>query len=369
MKRLLALAGPRNLRIALIVAPWTAAALYLWTFAADRYVSQSVIAVRENGEGPIVGMDALSSIFGGSASASREDELMLEAHILSSDMLAQLDERLNLRTHFSAPRLDWVFRLSAGASQEAFLRYYRQRVEVYVDERSGLLNVHTQGFTPETAAAINREIIAISERFINESSHRLAREQMEFAEAELEKARAAVNDARNALVAFQREHGVLDPVAQAVANTGLTAELQATLARQEAELKALLGFLNEDAHQVLAVKAQIEGTRAQLEAESRRAMSSANGASLNVLAGEYQELLATLEFAQDAYKLALTGVENARIESTRKLKSLVLVESPTEPESAQYPRRWYTLFALLIGLSLLYGIARLVVATIEDHQE
>jgi capsular polysaccharide transport system permease protein len=45
------------------------------------------------------------------------------------------------------------------------------------------------------------------------------------------------------------------------------------------------------------------------------------------------------------------------------------VESPALPESAEYPRRIYTLFALLMGLTLVYGIGRLIVTTIEDHQE
>lgn len=112
-----------------------------------------------------------------------------------------------------------------------------------------------------------------------------------------------------------------------------------------------------------------EARAALLEAESRRATTSADGTSLNVLAGEYQELTATLEFALDTYRLALSGVEAARVESTRKLKSLVLAQSPSVPEAPEYPRRAYLLFALLIGLTLLYGIARLVVATIEDHQE
>jgi capsular polysaccharide transport system permease protein len=47
----------------------------------------------------------------------------------------------------------------------------------------------------------------------------------------------------------------------------------------------------------------------------------------------------------------------------------VLVESPALPETAEYPRRVYTLFALLMGLILIYGIGRLIVATIEDHLE
>jgi len=369
VKLLLAKLNARNLRIGLIAAPWLLTAVYLWVFAANRYVAESVVTVRENSEAPMAGVDAVSALFGASAPASRDDELLLEAHILSMDMLRQLDERLGLRAAFAAPLMDPIFRLSEDARQERFLDYYRSRVEVRVDERSGLMRIRTQGFTPELAAALNGEIIAVSERFINESSHRLAREQMEFAESELKKARHALDHARAELVAFQEKHGVLDPVAQAAANTGVTVELHAGIARQEAELKSMLNYLNEDAPPVRAAKAQLEGTRAQLEVESRRAMSSADGTSLNVLASSFQELFAEVEFAQDSYKLALTAVETARVESTRKLKSLVLVESPAVPESPEYPRRVYTLISLLLALGMLYGIARLVVATIEDHQQ
>lgn len=368
MKNLLALATARNLRLVLIAAPLLIATIYLSLLAADRYVAESIVAVRQNGEGPL-GADGLSMLLGASSPSTRKDEYMLEAHILSNDMLAALDHKLNVREAFGAPRADIIYRLSHNASREEFLDYYRQRVEVVVDDESGLMRVRTQGFTPETADALNREIITLSERFINESSHRLAREQMAFAESELQKAREHVNAARDALLEFQNKHGVLDPLAQAQANTGVTVELQGQLARQEAELKGLLGYLNEDTHQVKGLRAQISGTRAQLQAETRRGIATSGGQNLNVLAGQYQQLLAEFQFAQDTYKLALTAVETARVESTRKLKSLVLVESPTRPEAAKYPRRIYTLTALLLGFAMVYGIVRLIVATIEDHQE
>ena len=358
----------RRLRLAIVGAPLLLAGIYLFVFAADRYVSESIVTVRQNGAEGAVGFN-LTSLLGVSVPASLDDEKMLEAYVLSMDMLQQLDKKLGLRNAFNAPRADFIFRLGSGATQEEFLDYYRRRVEVVVEEDSGLLRIRTQGFSPEAAAALNREVLALSERFINESSHRLAREQMEFAESELRKARSGVDKARNVVLSFQKAHDILDPVAQAEASSGLTAQLQAELSKKEAELKGMLGYLDEDAFQVEALRAQVAGMRAQLEAEGRRVVKSPEGSSLNVLAGEYQELLAELEFAVEKYKLAMTGVETARIESTRKLKSLVLVESPAQPESAEYPRRLYLLFALFMGLALLYGIARLVVATIEDHLE
>jgi capsular polysaccharide transport system permease protein len=370
LKSLLQRLSARNLRIGIIVVPWLIAAVYLFVFAADRYVSESVVVIKQEGSAMSMpgGLTALSAMFGTSA-ASGNDQHMLQAHILSIDMLRQVDERLNLSEAYSSPALDFVFRMDENATQEEFLDYYNSRVEVIVDDASGLLTVRTQGFTPEIAQAVNQELVAISERFINESSHRLAREQMEFAKSETENARVELDAARNRLVEFQKEHGILDPTAQAAANTGLVAQLQAAQARQEAELKGLLAYLNDDAPQVDALEAQIQGIRQQLEAERLRSVTNAEGVSLNVLAGRYQELVAELQFLADAYRGALTALETARIESTRKLKSLVLVESPALPESAEYPRRAYSLLALLMGLTLLYGIGRLIVATIEDHSE
>jgi capsular polysaccharide transport system permease protein len=362
--------SPLNLRIAIIAVPWLLTAVYLGVFAADRYVSESVVVVRQEGGGMSMptGVDALSAMLG-TSSATREDQFMLQAHILSIDMMRQVDEELDLRRAYSSPEIDFVFRLPEDASQEEFLEHYRSRVEVKVDDASGLLTIRTQGFTPQIAQAVNQEVVAISERFINESSHRLARDQMSFAQSELQNVRAQLDEVRSRLLKFQEEHGVLDPMAQAAANTGLTTQLQAIQARQEAELKGLQAYLNDEAPQVKALQAQIAGLRQQRQAESRRGVENAEGVSLNVLAGDYQQLIAEFEFISDAYRGALTALEAARIESTRKLKSLVLVESPALPESAAYPRRLYTLFALLIGLTLLYGIGRLIVATIEDHQE
>ena len=368
MKQVLSYLTARKLRLAVVAAPWLLAAFYLFVFAADRYVSESIITVRQNGAEGAAGFN-LTSLLGVSVPASLDDEKMLEAYILSMDILRKLDQELGLRKAFNSPRADFIFRLGSGATQERFLDYYRSRVEIVVEEDSGLLRILTQGFSPEAAEALNRGVLAFSERFINESSHRLAREQMEFAESELRAARTGVDKARDAVLGFQKAHDILDPVAQAEASSGLTAQLQAQLSKQEAELKGLLGYLDENAYQVEALRAQIAGMRAQLESEGRRVVKGPGGASLNVLAGEYQELLAELEFATEKYKLALTGVETSRIESIRKLKSLVLVQSPVRPESAEYPRRFYLLFALFMGLALLYGIARLIVATIEDHME
>jgi capsular polysaccharide transport system permease protein len=252
---------------------------------------------------------------------------------------------------------------------------------VSFDERSSLLKVRVQGFDPATAQKINQAILEESERFVNESSHRIARERRRFAEAELGVAQKRLQEARDELLAFQNQHRLLDPGAQAQATGALGIELQATKSRLEAELGSLRSFLNDDSYQVSSLRSRIEALDRQIAEERQRATGAASGGAgdteakggrnsgqrLNALAVQFQSLQLQAEFARDAYRLALGTVENARIDATRKIKSLVIVEPPSLPQTAEYPLRVYNLATLLAICVLLYAITRLVLATIREH--
>jgi capsule polysaccharide export protein KpsE/RkpR len=62
--------------------------------------------------------------------------------------------------------------------------------------------------------------------------------------------------ARDAVLAFQSRHQLLDPSAQAQATGALTAELEASRTRLQAELGGLMAYLTEDAFQVQALRAR-----------------------------------------------------------------------------------------------------------------
>ena len=367
MKRLLALSS-RHLKLALIALPTLLAAIYLFVFAADRYVSESIVTVRqassEGGDLPGVAL-----LLGAVNPPSREDTLYLKQFIHSLDLLHRLDARLKLREHYQSEKSDFLFRLYGNASQETFLDYYRSRVEILFDDNASLLTIRVQGFDPDYAHKLGQAILEESEKFVNNFSQRMAREQMGFAETELARAARRVEEEKGRVLAFQTKHKLLDPSAQAQALGSLTAELQASLSKQEAELRAAQSYLNDDSYQIRAQKSQVEATRAQLELERLRGTAGKSGERLNALAADFEELLLKATFAQDAYRLSLAAVENARIEASRKLKSLVIIEPPSKPETAIYPRRLYNLVSLLIVTTLLYGIVRLLIATIREHTD
>lgn len=358
------------LRRILLVSPTLLALLYFTGLAADRYVSEAVVTVRQANQ-TSSGVPGAALMLAGIDAGPRDDTAVLQQYIESLDMLKLLDERLHVRQHF-AQRAghDPFYRLYDFYSQERFLEYYRNRVELLSNDESGLLTVRVQGFDPEFAQAMNRLILKESERFINEVSQGMAREQMQFAESELVRAGERLQAAKRKLLDFQSANKLLDPLAQAQATGALAAELQAQLSVKEAELKQALTYLNEDSYQVKALRGQVGALRSQVDQEQLRATSTvANRPKLNEQAARFQDLRLQVGFAEDVYKLALTAVENARLDATRKIKSVTVIAQPSRAETAEYPRRLYNLFTLAALCVLLYGVARLVAATIRDHQD
>lgn len=355
----------------LIGLPLVLAAIYYAFFSADRYVSESIITVRQTEDGGSAGSGALAAgialglpVGGGSSS----DVVYLRDYIHSVDMLQHLDGALGIRRMYEAQTRDLFYRLFAGASQEWVLWYYRSRVGIGFDLQNSILYLSVEGFEPAQAQAVSREILAQSERFINEISHQMAREQMGFAEAHLNKAKERYQTTKDRLISFQNQHQLFDPIAQAQAKAGLSNQLEADLTRDEAELRNELTFLNERSYQVVALKNKINATRAQIN-EVRERAAAGEGQQLNELAGEFQRLTLDATFAEDTYKASLATVEKIRLETSRKLKHLVVIATPTLPEWPLYPRRFYNLLTILVLLSLVYGITRLVVAIVEDHRD
>lgn len=368
MKFLIALA-PRTLKIAIIGVPLLLTALYLGVFAADRYVSESTLAVRQGGsEG--VALPGAAMLLAGMTPPSREDTLYVQHYVHSLALLQKLDAELNIREHFATAHTDLLHRVLRGSSQEAFLRYFRSRVQVTYDDIASLLTVRVEGFDPDFAQRLNQRILEESERFVNEYSQQIAREHLRFAEVELKNAAQRVEQSKSKVLEFQTRNRQLDPVFEAEASGALAAELLATKARLEGELSAVLAYMNEDAPQVRALRSRIAATSRQAEAERERGTKpTQEGERLNQQAIEFQALKMQTEFAMDAYKIALGAVENARIDATRKLKSLVVVEPPSRAQTPEYPQRLYTLFTVLAMSLLIYAIARLVLATIREHQD
>ncbi len=339
--------------------------IYYILIAADRYVSTITMSVKST-TGSTQASGVLSLLT--ATSNTSEDIKFLQGYIESLDMLKILDEKIHLKKLYNEQYIDLFFSLSSSSSIESYLKYYQSRVKVHVDDKTGLLNVEVEGFTPESAHLIAKTIMQESEKFINEISHKAAREQMSFAEEELVKYKERYQKAQNDLIAFQNKYGVFDPLKQAETKASLVAQIEANLAQKEAKLLTLQSYMNDAAPEVVALKAEIEAIKKQLLREKSKISANNSSQKLNDLAAKFQDLTIEATFAQKAYEAALKAYESARIEALRKIKQLVIIQSPDIPESAKYPERIYDILTAFIVLSLIFGIVKFIKMIIEEHK-
>ena len=359
---------PRRLQIWLMAVPIAVSAIYLAFFAAPRYVSESIVSVNLATVQPTV-VPGLISMTGTPTPLQFEDTLFLMYYIQSQSMLDAIDTKLQLRKHYEGPKVDVLNRLWDGFSQELYLWYWQQRVLLTFDDQSGALTIDAQAFDRETAYKLQKTIMELSDQWVNSFGWRIARDQIAFAQKLEDDANGRLQQAKTDVAKFQAKYRLLDPVADSVASSTLVASLQATLASQQASLNGMLAYMQPNSGQLQSVQAQIAATQQQLAAEKARATVGSADERLADLALQYSNLLLAETLAYNTYLAADAALQSARIDATRKIKSLAVIESATMPDSAAYPRYFYDMLTVCVVCVLLYTIVRLSIATILEHQD
>jgi len=75
------------------------------------------------------------------------------------------------------------------------------------------------------------------------------------------------------------------------------------------------------------------------------------------------------EVALENYATALTAMELARVEASHNLKKLQVISEPFSPEDAAYPKKLYNLVIILIVSLLVFGLLRMLLTTLKEHQD
>ncbi|SOY97720.1 capsule polysialic acid export protein [Cupriavidus taiwanensis] len=348
------------------VAACLLAVVYWSVIASDLYVSEArVVVERSDGVGASAA-DFTSLLVGNTAP---QDLLLLREYLLSADMLKKLDAKLGLRKHYADSGRDPLSRLwFEDASLERFHDYYLKRVSVEYDDFARVLVIRVQGYTSEMAHAIAQELVADGERFMNEMTHRIASEQVVYIEKQVHDQGERLKAARQALVAYQNANGLVSPRGEVESLSTVVANAEATLAELHIKRNSLKDVFTPQSPAIQQIDAQIAAVERQM-AEQRGRMVSTKGRGLNRVVEEHDRLQAAAEFAFDIYKTAIGALEKARIEATRKLKNVAVVQSPTRPEYPLQPRRIYNIVVFVLMTLMLAGVVQLLSAIIRDHRD
>ena len=363
--RALRLRRTRNLVIQallFVALPTLLGALYFGLIATPRYVSEAKAKI-EKSRG-IATESLFSSVLGGSSGSGYVE--VLKEYILSQQMVSDLSRLMDLRATFGVPEADWLSRADDDATAEEFLDYFRDRVHVSVDNRSGVLTLEVEAFTPAEAQLIGKNIMGLSEDLVNRMSKDTRDDAVENAKRDLQAAEERLTDLRLRMAELRTRTGQVDPGRSAAAMDDVVAGLQVELSKAEAELTNLLTYMRPDAPQVVALRARAGALQKQVEAEQRRVAAAGKGAVTQSLS-EYEALRIEAEFAQEAYVATAANLEAARAEARRKQMYLVAFVQPNLPDEATRPDPVMgTLTVFCIAL-LSFGIVRMVVTALREN--
>lgn len=357
-----------RLGLFIILIPMILVTIYYTLIANERYVSESRVVVKQGTElGQQLGGLNIP-LLGMSGGPNKDDAMLVMEFVHSPDLLERLDNQLKLRDEYSLKDLDVFNQLPTWSKREDFVDIYRRRVDLRYDNQRGVLIIRTWAKSAEQAQKLNQAILAEAEKFINELSHKIAREQLDFANTEMIAARQNLDKAREALLEYQNTSGFVDPAVEVGVTSQVIAGLEAQLAAKEVELNTLLAMMQENAPQVISLRQALASIREKIEVE-RQKIASKRGSGLNRKAAAFLDYKSIVDFQSDVYRISLAATEKLRVDAARKIRSLAVISSPQLPERAEYPQRLYLLGVWLLALCVLYAFVRLGIETIEDHRD
>lgn len=338
---------------------------YFGFVATDAYESVALFSIQAADARPSVSLESLVS-FTGASPASR-DTLAARDFVLSREMFDFLNREVGLIEHYRSPQVDFFSRLDADDSLEDAYEYYRDQVRVVFDSNSGVLTLRVRAFSSEQAHRTAEAILRASETKVNRLSEQARRDQIIFAQTEVEKAEKRLSAGRQALVQMQQKHGELNPEQTAAAAMTIRTQLEAELAKARAEYAALRSYMAEDSPQVIAAREKARSLAGQAASEGQRLVNARDAQGLNASVVEFEEVIVEKEFATHAYQSALASLELARSDAARQHRYLATIAAPSVPDEAQYPRRFVGVLTVFLSSLLFFGIGSLSLAAVREH--
>jgi capsular polysaccharide transport system permease protein len=352
-------------RLGLFVGlPTLLTALYLFLWATPRYMSEFEITYQTYQNTQTLSSGLVQSILGGGQVGIDPGAILYE-YARSATLLHKLDEKLHLREYYSSSKVDYPTRLSATASNEKFLSYYRQHIVNVSEGLGGYLTVDVYAYDPEFVQTLAKATVDACDEMMDQMTARARADEMKFAEDEVSRQEDRVGKAQLALTKFQNEHRDLNPTNSATQFGQIVGSLETQLAQAKTSLASTMSYASANAPQVQNLKNQIAAIEAQLR-EQRNRLTGGDKTYSQILE-EYSRLQLEEQFAQNAYLSAQQGLAVARADAARKQSYLVDFVAPSMPTN---PTIWFYVTGLayvFFGSLSLYAIGSLLGGAFKDQ--
>lgn len=339
---------------------------YFGLWASPMYVSETQFAVKDVVEQG-AGLDIASQIFK-TSSSSVQNARIVDTYLKSPDLFETLNKELKIVDHYSAKSHDIISRLSSDPSAWDKEVFWAKVSQPKIDVDSGVVSFTVRAYDPQMAQDIAKATLKASEALVNEMNERSRTDAIKLASNEVKIAQERVSQAQKALEVFRDEHRELDPKATASGLQSLVFELEGERAKVKAQLAESRSYMQSNAPTVRGLEKRLAALETQLKAEKARIAGETQEAStLNAWVSQFESLTIESEFAQKQLVSAMTALEQARAMALTKTQYIVPIQQPTLPDESRYPRTWTFTLCAFFGFFFLYGMVRLIVASIREH--
>ena len=150
----------------------------------------------------------------------------------------------------------------------------------------------------------------------------------------------------------------------------LQAQLVSKLQDQQLAAQIQLGQMEINAPKnprIPLIKKAIADLRQQIATQS--AAVAGNSESLASKSVEYQRLDLAQSFAQRELAVAISSLEQARIQAQKQQLFIETIVAPTAPDEALRPRRLRGILATIVLGLLLWGVFSVIFAGIREHHD
>jgi capsular polysaccharide transport system permease protein len=356
--------------VLVVILPTAASAWYLYTRAVDQYASITAFSVRsDESRSALDILGGLGSL--GTGGGARDSEILFQ-FIQSQELVARIDERLDLRGLYSRHHdADPLFGFGPDGTIEDLTEHWSRMVRIAFDNSTGLMELRVLAFQPDEAQAIARAILAESTQRINELSAIAREDATRYAREDLEMAVDRLRNAREALTRFRVRTRIVDPSADIQGQMGLLNTLQAQLADALIELDLLRENTRDGDPRIVQAERRIEIIRDRIEEERALFGGGAigpGGEDFATVVAEFERLSVDREFAEQAYRSAQSAYDAAVAEAQRTSIYLATHVSPTRAESARYPEREKLLGLTGFFLLLVWSVGALIYYSVRDSR-
>ncbi|MFP5432333.1 MAG: hypothetical protein ACLGIM_04330 [Alphaproteobacteria bacterium] len=223
-----------------------------------------------------------------------------------------------------------------------------------------------RAFTPEDAHEINRRLLVQAEALVNKLNGRARSDLINYANDELDEAKALARTAALALSDYRNREGVVDPEKQATVQLQMISKLQDEMIATQTQLIQLRAFTPQNP-QIPVLQNRVQSLSREIDKQT--GLVAGNQKSLAATAAQFQRLQLESQLADRQLGAAISSLQEARNEARRKRAYVERIVEPSKPDYPLEPRRLRGILSTFVVGLVIWAVLSMLVSGVKEHRD